>query len=139
MSELAKVEVLSNADLRKFGLIMSAGIVLIFGLFIPWLADRPINPTGWPWRIAGVILITGLLVPVLLRPVYKAWMFIGHILGYVNTRIILGLIFLAVFTPVAILLKLISKDPMSRKLDSEQVSYRIESNQPKLENLNRPY
>jgi hypothetical protein len=135
----SRSETLSTTDLRKFGLIMASGIVLIFGLFLPWLADRPINIYGWPWRISAGLLLLGLVVPIFLKPVYIVWMRVGLVLGYINTRIILGLIYLIVFTPVALLLKVLKKDPMSRVLDKELKSYRIKSAQPKLENLNRPY
>ncbi|MGB5716788.1 MAG: SxtJ family membrane protein, partial [Gammaproteobacteria bacterium] len=75
-------------ELRKFGLVFATGIVLIFGLLLPWLFEHP-WPT-WPWIAAGGLAATGLLLPSLLRPVFWLWMKFGHVLGWINTRIILG-------------------------------------------------
>lgn len=41
----------------------------------------------------------------------------AHALGWVNTRIILTVVYLLVFTPVALIFKLIGKDPMERRFD----------------------
>lgn len=118
---------------------MAAGIIIIFGLFFPWLKDRPIQLMRWPWILSFGLVACSLIAPMVLIPLNKAWLFVGKILGYVNTRIILGIIYLLVFTPSALVLKLLRRDSMGRTLDSEKESYRIDSNQPKLENLNRPY
>ncbi len=132
-------EPLSRSDLRKFGLIMAGGITLFFGIVFPLLRDRGIDPTSWPWYLALALIATALALPNILRPVHAVWMKIGAVLGFVNTRIILGIIYLALFTPTALVLKLLKKDPMRRTFDAEAASYRIQSRQPKLENLNRPY
>ncbi|MCI5223147.1 MAG: sxtJ [Candidatus Electrothrix sp. AR4] len=130
---------LSTTELRNFGLILAGGTIIFFGLLFPLLGDRGIQLTGWPWILAFLLVVISLTVPKILGPVNKAWLFIGHILGYINTRIILGIIFILIFTPTALLLKLLGKDPMRRSLDAQRNSYRIESQQPKPENLTRPY
>lgn len=130
---------LSRPELLKFGLILAAGILVFFGVLFPLLRDRAIQLTTWPWYSALVIAVLSLAAPAVLRPVHTGWMFIGRILGYINTRIILGIIYLVLFTPVAFLLMLLKKDPMRRAFDAKAISYRIDSRQPKPENLNRPY
>lgn len=130
---------LSRPELRKFGLILAAGILIFFGVLFPLLRDRAIQLTTWPWYLALAIAVLSLAAPAVLRPVHTGWMFIGRILGYINTRIILGIIYLALFTPIAFVLKLLKKDPMRRAFDAKATSYRIDSRQPKPENLNRPY
>lgn len=42
----------------------------------------------------------------------KYWMKLGLALGYVMTRVILGIMFYAVFTPFSLFLKLIGRDPL---------------------------
>jgi len=83
-------------ELRKFGFVFAAGLVIIFGLFFPWLAERPWP--GWPFIAAAVFFAAGLGIPQALMPLYKLWMKVGHVLGWVNTRIILGVVFFAIFT-----------------------------------------
>lgn len=46
----------------------------------------------------------------------------AHILGWVNTRIILTLVYFLVFTPVALIFKLIGKDPMNRRFETADVA-----------------
>ena len=112
-------------ELRKFGLVFATGLVLIFGLFLPWLVEKPWP--SWPWIAAAVFAGTALVLPQVLKPVFLLWMKIGHVVGWINTRIILGIFFFILFAPVALLFRLLGKDPMRRRLDSSAKTYRIKS------------
>ena len=132
-------DALARSELRKFGLILASGILIIFGLVFPLLREGQIHLATWPWLLSLALVIVSLIAPAALGPLNRAWLFLGHILGYINTRIILGIIFLVLFTPCALVLKLLKKDPMQREIDPQRNSYRVDSNQPKIKNLNRPY
>ena len=124
-------------ELRKFGFVFATGMVLIFGLFFPWVLERP-SPS-WPWIAAAVFAGTALVLPLALKPVFIVWMKIGHVLGWINTRIILGVVFFAIFAPVALLLRLLGKDAMHRQLDATTTTYRIKSEKPPRERMERPF
>ncbi len=124
-------------ELRKFGLIFAGMFILIFGLLLPWIWDKP-SPT-WSWIVAAVFIVTALIVPVALGPVYRIWMKIGEVLGWINTRIILGLVFFAIFAPVALAFRLFGKDMLRRRLDASATSYRIASEQPPRDRMEKPY
>ena len=124
-------------ELRKFGLIFAGMFILIFALLLPWIWDKS-SPT-WAWIVAAVFAGTGLLVPMALTPVYRLWMKIGHVLGWINTRIILGLVFFVIFAPVALFLKLLGKDALKQRLDPSASSYRIHSEQPPRDRMERPF
>ena len=124
-------------ELRQFGLVFATGMALIFGLFLPWLFERP-WPL-WPWIVAGVFTVTALLLPQALRPVFWLWMKFGHVLGWINTRIILGITFLLLFIPVALVFHLMGKDPMRRRLDPSVSSYRIKSEHLPRERMEKPF
>jgi hypothetical protein len=47
----------------------------------------------------------------------------AHMLGWVNTRIILCIIFYLLFTPISIGIKILRKDLLDRKLDKRSDSY----------------
>ena len=126
-----------NKDLRSFGLIFATGIVLIFGLFLPWLFEHAWP--SWPWITAGILVVTALLLPPVLRPVYWLWMKFGHVLGWINTRIILGITFLLFFVPVALVFHLFGKDPMRRRLELAAKSYRINSEHLPRERMEKPF
>jgi len=70
-----------------------------------------------------VILFTTLTVPILIKPIYRVALFIAHILGWINTRIILGLIYYLMFTPMSLIMKIIGRDPLHRKVDKQAASY----------------
>jgi hypothetical protein len=89
--------------------------------------------------IAAVFAATALLLPQLLRPVFWLWMKLGHVLGWINTRIILGITFLILFIPVALLFHLLGKDPMKRRLDPSLHSYRINSEHLPRERMEKPF
>lgn len=124
-------------ELRKFGFVFAAGLVIIFGLFFPWLAERPWP--GWPFIAAAVFFAAGLVIPQALMPLYKLWMKVGHVLGWINTRIILGVVFFAIFAPVALILKVLGKDPLRRTLDSEVGTYRVPSEKLERERMEKPF
>ena len=132
------VPILDNAGLRKFGITTGAIIVVLFALFFPWVFDITTMPM-WPWIIAGVLWVPALLMPGVLRPVYTTWMKIGHGIGWVNTRIILGLLFYVLVLPMGLIMRLFGNDPMARKRDESASSYRIESISEPKDRLEKPY
>jgi Saxitoxin biosynthesis operon protein SxtJ len=129
---------LDNAGLRKFGLTTGAIIVVLFALFFPWVFDVGRIPM-WPWIIAGALWLPALLVPTALRPIYTTWMKIGHGIGWVNTRIILGVLFYVLVLPMGVVMRLVGNDPMARKRDDAAVSYRKQSVSEPKERLEKPY
>jgi Saxitoxin biosynthesis operon protein SxtJ len=124
-------------ELRNFGLVFAGGLVVFFGLLLPWLFERP-WPL-WPWIGAGLFAGTGLLLPELLRPVFYVWMKLGHVLGWINTRIILGVVFFVLFAPVALFLRILGKDPLHRALDGEAQTYRVISEKLSRERMEKPF
>ena len=126
-----------RAELRKFGLISGTIVAVLFGVMLPWLVGYqwPI----WPWIVTGILWVWALAMPGTLFLVYKPWLKFGHIAGWINTRIILGLMFYLVFFPAGILMRVFGNDPMARKLDSSVKSYRIVSEPIDKDHIERPY
>lgn len=126
-----------KAALRQFGLVLALILAVIFGAVPLWWLDKP--PLEPVMIAAAVLLPWSLLLPNALKPLYRLWMVIGEVLGWINTRIILGILFVALFFPVGLLMKLLGKDPMRRRLDGKAASYRNPSNHQPREHLERPY
>ena len=124
-------------QLREFGLVFAAGLVIMFGLLLPWLAGRP-WPL-WPWITAAVFVTLALAFPQVLRPLNALWLKIGHVLGWVNTRIILGVVYFVVFLPVGLMLRVLHKDPMRRNIDASAASYRVPSKSAPIQQMERPF
>ncbi len=112
-----------SKQLRDFGLITGLGFVILFGLLFPFLKHK--TYPLWPWILAIFLILPAIFYPSLLSPLYKIWMKVGHILAWINTRIILSLFFFLVVTPMGVFMKILKKDPLERKKDVQEDSYRI--------------
>ena len=112
----------STKILRQFGL-MIGGIFLLIGLWpFVWRQEAV---RIWAVVPGSLLAVTGLVVPGLLKQVYQGWMVVGHVLGWVNTRIILGVLFYGIVTPMGLVMKLTGRDPMRRGFEPEAQTYRV--------------
>jgi hypothetical protein len=109
-------------QLRSFGLIVG-GIFAGIGLWP--LVIRFAEPRWWSLIVAGLLILPALAYPAVLFWPHKGWMLVGHVLGWINTRIILGLVFYVVVTPIGIIRRMLGKDPMGRRTDAKLETYRV--------------
>lgn len=58
-----------------------------------------------------------------LKPGYRGWMKVAHLIGGVVTTVILGAVFFLLFAPIGILFRLIGKDHLERKWDKAARTY----------------
>ena len=112
----------SVKQLREFGLVIGIGLPIIFGWLIPLISGHEFKK--WTVLIGLTSLVLSIIGPKLLLYPYKAWMALGHILGWINSKIILGLVFIIVLQPIALIMKLFNYDPLKSKWDSQKSSYR---------------
>lgn len=70
-----------------------------------------------------VALLVSIFIPCALKYIYKVMMFIAQIIGWVNTRILLGILFYFCFAPIGIFLRIIRKDLLDRKFDKSCSTY----------------
>ena len=109
-------------QLRTFGL-MVGGIFCAIGL---WPAIvRGQNARLWALTIGILLLIPALVAPRILGPVYRIWMTAGEALGWVNTRILLGLVFYGLITPMGLIMRLFGNNAMRRTYEPDVESYRV--------------
>jgi hypothetical protein len=124
-------------ELRNFGLITGALTAGLFGLALPLLFAHGFPK--WPWPVAVVLIAWALAAPATLKPVYLAWMTIGQALGWLNTRIIMTVMFYLIILPVGLLRRLARKDPMARTMSPGEKSYRVPSSVPDRKHLEKPF
>ncbi len=138
-TEINTAEV-TTSDLRKFGFIMGGMFALIFGLIFPWLGDKTSETWPiWPFIVMAVFWVIAIVAPQILRPVNDIWVKVGNILGFINSRIILGVMFFLMIFPIGMLLKLLGKDSMDREFDKETNTYRKLSKVRNKEHLEKPF
>ena len=108
-------------QIRQFGLLV--GIVLVAAG--SWQLYRQIYPIVRIvlWSIGGFLFAGGLLWPQILKPLYVFWMLLAHMLSWVNTRIILGVIFYLIFTPIALVMRIAQRDGLQKKINKNTSSY----------------
>jgi hypothetical protein len=84
-------------QLRSFGFTVG-GVFAVIGLWpLVW---RHAEPHLWALIVAGCLLVAAAVFPRSLFWVHKGWMALGHVLGWINTRIILGVVFFLIVTPI---------------------------------------
>ena len=65
--------------------------------------------------LALALVVAGLLIPSLARRFHVLWMTLAVALGYVNSRILLSLLFYLVFAPYGFVSRLFKRDPLRRR------------------------
>ena len=124
---------IAKKQLREFGILIGFGFPILIGWIIPAVGGHAFR--GWTLWITIPFLIIGILKPSLLFYPYKGWMALGLALGWINSRIILGLVFLLVLQPIALIMKFVGYDPLKTKKRNES-SYRENKTNHKI-NLTR--
>ncbi len=114
-------EIISKKQLREFGLLIGFGFPLLIGWLIPALMGHEFRT--WTLWVGFIGLLFGITSPRLLYYPYKFWIKLGLILGWVNSRIILALVYVIVLLPIAFVMRLIGYDPLRTNL-KEVKTYR---------------
>lgn len=112
----------THKELRQFGLLVG-GIFTIIGLWPLVFRDEPMRL--WAIGLGGLLTALGAILPQVLAPIHKGWMKIGHILGWINTRILLGIVFYGLVTPIGMVFRLMGKDPMQQMFVKDTTTYRV--------------
>jgi hypothetical protein len=110
---------LNKESLRKFGITMSAALAVIALIISLRHRHDPLPACA----VSAVFLAIGLAVPGILKWPDIIWMKFAFILGWVNTRLILCLLFYLFFTPISIGIKILTIDLLDRKLNKDADSY----------------
>lgn len=120
---MSDVKISSN---KSFGIVFFVVFLLI--AFYPLTNQADIRI--WSIIISLIFLSLGLLNSKLLTPLNKIWFKFGIVLGKIVSPLIMGLIFFAVVTPIAFLMRILKKDLLNLKFNKSS-SYWIEKSGPK--------
>jgi predicted membrane metal-binding protein len=111
-------EVASSSD-RTFGLVF----VAVFLLIALWPLLDGGSPRIWSLVVAGAFLLLALAAPAFLGPLNRLWTKFGLLLHRVVNPVVLGLMFYIAVVPVALVMRLVGKDPLQRRFDPQADSY----------------
>ena len=132
------IERTNATELRKFYLLLAAAIAVMFFGVLPWLFGAARSPMVL--YVAGAIAIAGTAVPAMMYPIYLLWMQIARVLGWINSRLLLGFAFYVMVLPIGIVARRLGKLGYREQPATRPESYRIERDQPlSREDLERPF
>ena len=102
----------TDAQARKTALVVAAVLLLIAA----WNFYRGRTTVVAVAGGVGVALIlTGLVLPALARRFHVFWMKVAAALGYVNSRVLLTLMYYGVFALYGLVSRLVGRDPLRRR------------------------
>ena len=100
-----------NKDIYKNILIIVTGLLVLFYLS---------NAKAFLYSALIIALISSFF-PILAGLINWLWMKFAFILGWVNSRILLSIVYFIFLTPIAFLSKIFSKDPMKLRKQKESL------------------
>ncbi len=105
---------------REFGIGLLV-VLAALSLIRLWRGHEP--HFAWFLGIGGAVALAAIFVPRAVRPVYRGWMVIARGLLWFNTRLLLSLVFFVLLTPLAIVFRILRRDPLERSFDPGAPSY----------------
>ncbi len=119
--KFSEIQLPSN---KKFGYFFS----IVFALISAYLFIKN-NIWAYFFSFATVsFLLTTILKADLLLPLNKIWMRFGFLLGMIVSPVVLGIIFFGLFTPIALLMRLVGRDELKLKLENKSSQWTLKDN-----------
>jgi hypothetical protein len=110
MLKLPEVRLPTN---RKFGFFFAGVFALAGGYF---LKESSIVAVCMFLVLAVTFFLVTVIKADLLLPLNKLWMHFGLLLGKIVSPIVLGVIFFGLFTPVALVMRIVGRDELRLKV-----------------------
>jgi len=107
-------------ELKKFGLVM-AGAFIVLGILFRLKGHLFV---GAIFALLGFLFaFFALVLPKALKPINFAWMKLSLLLGFVMSKVILGLAFFLIVTPIGLAGRIFGKSFLDLKINKSQKSY----------------
>ena len=122
MTQLAKINVdPSPGQLRLFGLLLAIALAVI-GLLL-FNKTGALTGSAVLWCAAGLAALLAAVAPAGLRYPYLGLTYAALPIGIVVSTVVLLVIFYLLLTPLALVFRLVRRDPLDRRLIPEAKSY----------------
>ncbi|MEX0965875.1 MAG: SxtJ family membrane protein [Bacteroidia bacterium] len=120
--------------------IYSTILVIVTGLLVAYLiwGYSPEEDDNIPWLviIATTLGLVSLISPAVARLIVLGWEKLALALGYVNSRILLSIIFYLILFPLSLMARLFNKDPLQLK-KPEKTNFKVRNHTYKPEDLEK--
>ena len=110
--------------------------MILICLLLVGLAKKPVF-----LPVAIVLLILNMIAPKIYAPLARLWFGLSHVMGSVMSKLLLGVVFYLVLTPVGVARRLFGRDAMQVKAwkkDSESV-FRVREHTFSKADIEQPY
>ena len=96
-----------HAALKRFALMMMWAFPLFFSVIVPWLFG--LRWQWWPLVVSALFGLLYVAAPGLIYYPYRGWMAVAGVIGWINTRLILGFTFYVLILPIGLVLRLFGR------------------------------
>lgn len=122
--------------LKNFGFIcvvflMVAGAWIFLRhsfLFFDFVENTAIRAACTLWGIACVFFIASVVYSKAMYPIYLALVTISLPIGFVVSHIAMAFLYYCIFTPFGVVFKIMKRDVLERKFESDRQSYWVKRN-----------
>ncbi|TLU99139.1 SxtJ family membrane protein [Dyadobacter luticola] len=106
---------MTESEKSKAQLVIVTGLVVLYFIF----------KSKYPYFLmaAAAVGVLSLAIPVVGDLIVKGWYKIAEILGAINGKILLSIVFFVVLFPVAVVAKMSKKNPLGLKRDSGKSAF----------------
>jgi len=117
---------IDNNPSRRVLLIHAAVLPLVLAVLgaLRWHAGSP-RTAGVLWSTALVVAVAAFALPQVRRWIYVGWSYATYPIGWAVSRLVLGIVYFLVATPIAVTLRVAKRDPLQRRFDKAAKSYWI--------------
>jgi hypothetical protein len=113
---------IKKSDIVIFGIIWS---FIFFAIgFYPLINTEYMRL--WAIYIGVLFVLISVVRPLALKKFYGVWVKIGEFIGSIISKVIMFILYFALFTPVSLILKILGKDLLSKKIDKNKSTYWID-------------
>ncbi len=110
---MIEIDTSSKKEQRKFGLVIATAIAVLGLLRYAFHGFAPFPL--WFFIVAAFFALMGLIAPRVLRPALVVWLKFALALNWFMTRLLLGIAFYLMISPVRLIIRIFGEDPLKRQ------------------------
>jgi len=124
-----------HRQLRQF-----AWMALVALPLIGWIWGASTNVLSWLAGAGAVLVVLSYVAPVIVRPFFLGLTLVTFPIGMVVGEVVMLMIYITVFLPIALIFRLLRRDALELKVDQTKMTYWKPKKQPRsVENYYRQW
>ncbi len=113
----------SKRDWRIFGF----GLAVILAIVASVMFFKESQLYYYFYGAAGLVALLAAVLPIVLKPIYILFSYIGAAMGWIMTRVILTILYYLILTPITLISKIVRKQFLQLDFSRKAESYWIEN------------